>query len=153
MAHTKDEIKKMIDLDEPEYPIIVSKLTADDIPILIELSGDANMAVATKAVSCLGLMNTDKAVDGIKIAVAHNNPVMRVAAAHALKNSAGLPSAVKLIDTLLDDKDIGVRKFALKTVDHSNIKSLKAKVKAMGDKETTDLMKVLSKDVYKKINL
>jgi HEAT repeat protein len=153
MAHTKDEIKKMIDLDEPEYPIIVSKLTADDIPILIELSGDANMAIATKAVSCLGLMNTDKAVEGIKIAVAHNNPVMRVAAAHALKNSATLPSAVKLIDTLLDDQDIGVRKFALKTVDHSNIKSLKAKVKAMGDKETTDLMKVLSKDVYKKINL
>jgi HEAT repeat protein len=153
MAHTKDELKKMIDLDEPEYPIIVSKLTADDIPLLIELSGDANMAVATKAVSCLGMMNTDKAVDGIKIAAVHNNPVMRVAAAHALKNSSALPSAVKLIDTLLDDKDIGVRKFALKTVEHSNIKSLKAKVKIMGDKETTDLMKVLSKDVYKKINL
>ncbi len=153
MAHTKDELKKMIDLDEPEYPIIVSKLTADDIPLLIELSREANMAVATKAVSCLGMMNTDKAVDGIKIAAAHNNPVMRVAAAHALKNSSALPSAVKLIDTLLDDQDVGVRKFALKTVDHSNIKSLKAKVKAMGDKETTDLMKVLSKDVYKKINL
>jgi hypothetical protein len=152
MPHTKDELRKMIDLDEPEYPAIVSKLTADDIPLLIELSRDSNMAVATKAVSCLGLMNNEKAVEGIKIAAAHNNPVMRVAAAHALKSSSKLPSAVKLIDTLLDDKDVGVRKFALKTVHHSNISSLKTKVKLMAEKENTELMKTLSKEVFTKIN-
>jgi hypothetical protein len=35
MPHTKDELIKMIDIDEPEYPMIVSQLKDDDIPVLI----------------------------------------------------------------------------------------------------------------------
>ena len=152
MPHTKEELIKLIDLDEPDYTLIIKDLKPDDIPLLIELSGDANLAIATKSVSCLGLMNSDKAVAGIKVAADHANPVMRVAAAHALKHSASLPSAVKLIDHLLDDQDIGVRKFALKTVQHANIISLKAKVQQMNEKENTELMKTLSRDVFQQIN-
>jgi hypothetical protein len=151
MPHTKDELIKMIDIDEPEYPMIVSQLKDDDIPVLIEISKDSNMAIATKAVSCLGMMNNESAVAGIQIASTHNNPIMRVAAVHALQSSSALPSAVKLIDSLLDDTDIGVRKFALKTVQHSNIKSLKARVERIGLQENTELMKNLSKDVLLKI--
>ena len=142
----------MIDLDEPDYPSIVAKLSADDIPLLIELSKDPNLAIATKAISCLGLMNSEKAVVGIQAAVVSANPLLRVAAAHALKNSAAIPSAVMMIDKLLDDTDVGVRKFALKSVQHANIKSLKAKVQLMNAKESTELMKALSSEVFQKIN-
>ena len=152
MPHTKEELIKMIDLDEPDYALIVKNLKPDDIPLLIELTSDPNLAIATKAVSCLGLMNTENAVAGIKLAADHANPVMRVAAAHALKHSANLPSAVKVIDHLLDDQDVGVRKFALKTVKHANIKSLKGKVQQMGGKENTETMKALSKEVFQQIN-
>ena len=152
MPHTKEELIKFIDLDEPDYPSIVAKLSLEDIPLLIELSKDPNLAIATKAISCLGMMNAEKAVVGIQAAVVSANPVLRVAAAHALRNSAALPSAVKLIDKLLDDSDIGVRKFALKAVNHANIKSLKAKVEKMNVKENTELMKNLSKEVFLKIN-
>ncbi len=152
MPHTREELIKMIDLDEPDYPEIVKKLKEDDIPMLIELSKDPNLAIATKAVSCLGLMNSEKALVGIKVAAAHPNPVLRVAAAHALKHSASLPSAVQMIDHLLDDQDVGVRKFALKTVQHGNIRSLKTKVEKMNTKENTELMKNLSKEVFQKIN-
>ena len=152
MPFTREELIKLIDLDEPDYPSIITKLTKEDIPMLIELSKDANLAIATKAVSCLGLMNSENAVAGIKTAALSANPVLRVAAAHALKNSASLPSAVQLIDKLLDDQDIGVRKFALKTVHHANIRTLKAKVQQMGAKESTELMKSLSNEVFLKIN-
>lgn len=152
MPHTKEALIKMIDLDEPDYILIVKNLKADDIPLLIELSKDANLAIATKAVSCLGLMNSDQAVKGLKVAADHANPVMRVATAQALKHSAGLPSAEKLIDHLLDDQDIGVRKFALKTVQHAGIKNLKGKVQQMNLKENTELMKTLSKEVFQQIN-
>lgn len=152
MPHTKEELIKLIDLDEPDYPSIVAKLSLEDIPLLIELSKDPNLAIATKAISCLGMMNAEKAVVGIQAAVVSANPVLRVAAAHALRNSAALPSAVRLIDKLLDDSDIGVRKFALKAVNHANIKSLKAKVEKMNVKENTELMKNLSKEVFLKIN-
>lgn len=152
MPHTKEELIKMIDLDEPDYASIIRNLASDDIPLLIELSKDTNLAIATKAVSCLGLMNSEKAVTGIKAAAEHANPVMRVAAAHALKNSASLPSAVKMIDKLLDDPDVGVRKFALKTVQQAKITNLKAKVQQMNLKENTEFMKTLSKEVFQQIN-
>ena len=152
MPHTKEALIKMIDLDEPDYILIVKNLKPDDIPLLIELSKDTNLAIATKAVSCLGLMNSDQAVKGLKVAADHANPVMRVAAAQALKHSAGLPSAEKLIDHLLEDQDVGVRKFALKTVQHASIKNLKGKVQQMNLKENTELMKTLSKEVFQQIN-
>ncbi|MEP7143579.1 MAG: hypothetical protein ABI707_11945 [Ferruginibacter sp.] len=57
-----------------------------------------------------------------------------------------------MIGDLLDDQDIGVRKFALKTVQHANITSLKSKVQGMNAKENTELMKTLSHDVFQKIN-
>lgn len=152
MPYTREELIKLIDLDEPDYPSIIKKLTKDDIPMLIELSKDPNLAIATKAISCLGMMNAEAAVTGIKSAVSSANPVLRVAAAHALRNSAALPSAVQLLDKLLDDQDIGVRKFALKAVNHANVTSLKAKVQLMNTKETTELMKTLSKEVFQKIN-
>ena len=98
------------------------------------------------------MMNSEKAVVGIQAAVVSANPVLRVAAAHALKHSASMPSAVMMIDKLLDDTDIGVRKFALKSVQHANITSLKAKVEKIHVKENTELMKNLSKEVFLKIN-
>jgi HEAT repeat protein len=148
MSHTKEELIKLIDLDEPDYSTIVPQLTSDDIPLLVVLSNDVNLAVATKAISCLGMMNNEKAVDGISLSAKHDNPIIRVAAAHALKNLATFPNAVTLLDKLLDDKDIGVRKFALKTVNHANINSLKTKVKSMNSKEKTEFMKKLSNDVF-----
>ena len=152
MPHTKEELIKMINLDEPDYAAIVSKLTAEDIPLLVELSKDPNMAIATKAVSCLGLMNSEKAVEGLRSASSNANPVMRVAAAHALRNAAAQPAAVQMIDKLLDDEDVGVRKFALKTVQHANLRSLKAKVEQLSKKESTEFMKSLSTEVFQKIN-
>ncbi len=152
MPHTKEEIIKMIDLDEPDYEQIVKKLSADDVPVLTELTKSTNVSIAVKAISCLGLMNSEKAVSGIQPAVSHPNPVLRVAAAHALRNAATVPAAVQLIDRLLDDADIGVRKFALKTVSHANISSLKNKVQAMNARESTEAMKTLSQDVFKIIN-
>ncbi len=152
MPHTRVEIIKMIDLDEPDYEQILKKLNPDDVPILTALTNDPNVAIAVKAISCLGLMNSDKAVAGIQVAVLHPNPVLRVAAAHALRNATAVPAAVQMIDHLLDDNDIGVRKFALKTVSHANISSLKNKVQAMNIKENTEAMKTLSQDVFKAIN-
>jgi HEAT repeat protein len=152
MPHTKEELIKLINLDEPDYAAIVAQLTADDVPLLVELTHDANMAIATKAVSCLGLLNSAKAVEGLRSASSHANPVMRIAAAHALRNAAAQPEAVQMIDKLLDDEDVGVRKFALKSVQHANIRSLKAKVEHLNRNESTELMKNLSSEVIQKMN-
>jgi HEAT repeat protein len=147
MPHTKDELIKLINLDEPDYPEIVAKLSKDDIPILTELAQDPNLAIATKAISCLGFMNDDRAFAGVEKAAKSNNPVLRVAATHALRNMTSRPATEKLLDKLLDDDDIGVKKYALKTVEASKLSNLKEKVKQMHSKETNEHIKNLSKQV------
>jgi len=141
----------MIDLDEPDYPEIVSRLTKDDIPILNELAQDANPAIATKAISCLGHMNDDRAIAGIEKAAKSSNPVLRVAASHALRNMTSHPAAERILDKLLDDDDVGVKKFALKTVEASKLSNLKEKVRQMHSKESNEHLKNLSKQVMDKL--
>jgi HEAT repeat protein len=151
MSYTKEEIIKMINLDEPDYPVICGKLSESSISILIELVNDPNSAIATKAISCLGFMKTPSAVAGIEIAVKSKNPILRLAAAHSLKNLSSQPNAVKLINKLLDDKDVGVRKFALKTVSFSGSKSFKAKIEKINFKETNTELKNMIRQIIDKL--
>ena len=151
MPLNKEEIIKMINLDEPDYATIVRKLTADDIPTLVELSKDQNPAIATKAISCLGLMKSEKAVNGIREIINHPDPVRRVAAANSLRNMTNIQGSAQLLDKLLDDADIGVRKSALKTVEAGNISSLKEKVRLINQREVNPVLKNLSQQVLQKL--
>jgi HEAT repeat protein len=151
MAHTREELVRLINLDEPDYPSIVQQLSKDDIPLLTQLAQDPNPAVATKAISCLGLMSDETAVAGLQAAVAHPDPVYRIAAAHALRNVASSPVGVRLLGKLLDDRDVGVRKFALKSVDIGNISSLKEQVRQVNLREQNVDLKTLSQDLLQKL--
>lgn len=151
MAHTREQLIKMIDLDEPDYQEIVARLTKDDIPLLNELATDPNPAIATKAISCLGFMNDERAMAGVEKAAKSGNPVLRVAASHALRNMTSMPAAERILDQLLDDNDIGVKKFALKTVEASRLSNLKEKVRQLHSKESNEQLKSLSKQVMDKL--
>jgi len=151
MPHTKDELIKMINLDEPDYAEIMAKLTNDDIPLLNELAQDENPAIATKAISCLAYMNDDRAYAGIEKATKSSNPVLRVAATHAIRNMSNKAGAEKLIDKMLDDTDFGVKKFALKTVEASKMTNLKEKVKQMNLRDSSEHIRTLSKQVMEKL--
>ena len=151
MAHTREELVRLINLDEPDYPRIVQQLTKDDVPLLTQLAQDPNPGLATKAISCLGLMNEETAVAGLQAAVANADPVYRIAAAHALRNVASSPVGVRLLGKLLDDQDVGVRKFALKSVDVGNISSLKEQVRQVNLREQNVDLKTLSQDLLQKL--
>lgn len=151
MPFSKEELIKMINLDEPDYQAIVSKLSADDIPLLIELTKHENPAIATKAISVLGLMKSEQALQGLNDAVNHPDPVRRIAAAHSLRNLATVRGSTQMLEKLLDDQDLGVRKFALKTVEVAKISSLKEKVRAINLKEVNPEIKALGENVFKKL--
>lgn len=141
----------MINLDEPEYEALVSRLSAEDIPTLVELSKEPDLAIATKAISCLGHMGNERALAGLREAVDHQDPVRRVAAANSLQNMANVQGSVQLLERLLDDNDIGVRKFALKTVEAGNISQLKEKVRVMNEREVNPSLKTLSQQVLQRL--
>ena len=151
MAHTREELVRLINLDEPDYPSIVRQLTPDDVPLLTQLSQDSNPGLATKAISCLGLMNSEAAISGLQAAATHRDPVYRVAAAHALRNAPASANAVRLLGTLLDDQDVGVRKLALKSVDVGNISSLKEQVRQLNLREPNEALKSMSQNILLKL--
>jgi hypothetical protein len=151
MPLNKEDLIKLINLDEPDYNVIVNKLSADDIPTLVELSKDANPAIATKAISCLGHLKSERALIGLQEVVNHPDPVRRVAVANSLKNLAAVQGAVQMLDKLLDDQDIGVRKFALKTVEAANITQLKGKVQTFNQREDNSALKNLSQEILQKL--
>lgn len=151
MPHTREELVRLINLDEPDYPSIVRQLTKDDIPLLTQLAQDPNPGLATKAISCLGLMGDEAAVAGLQGAVAHPDPVYRIAAAHALRNVPASATGVRLLSKLLDDQDVGVRKFALKSVDLGNISSLKEQVRQVNLREQNEGLKTMSQSILQKL--
>lgn len=151
MPLSKEELIKLINVDEPDYPSIISKLSEEDIPTLVELSKDANPAIATKAISCLGLMKSERALRGLQEVVNHEDPVRRVAVANSLKNMIAIQGSVQLLDHLLDDNDVGVRKFALKTVESGRVLQLKEKVKTLTQREANPALKSLSQQVLQKL--
>lgn len=151
MAHTREELERLINLDEPDYPSIVRQLTPDDVPLLTQLAQDPNPGLATKAISCLGLLGSEAAVAGLQGAVAHADPVYRIAAAHALRNAPTSATGVRLLSTLLDDHDVGVRKLALKSVDLGNISSLKEQVRQVNLREPNEALKTMSQSILQKL--
>ena len=58
---------------------------------------------------------------------------------------------MRLLGRLLDDQDVGVRKFALKSVDLGNISSLKEQVRQVNLREQNEGLKTLSQSILQKL--
>jgi len=144
---SRDQILSLITSDEPDYAGMANSWSKEDYKELNELATGPDIILATRAIICLGLMKSHKSLLGVTLAAQSTNPDLRVAAAQALRNLSKFHSGVELLDKLLDDDDIGVRKFALKSVEDAKISTLKDKVNKMSVNEETELMKKLAKKV------
>src|SRR4030095_4707804 len=124
----RKEIIRLLSGDEPDYSSIISKLTKDDYETINRLAKHRSTAIATRAIICLGYLGSENLMDGIVAAAKSDKPLFRLTAAQALSKMKGLssnPTAVKLITDLVNDTDIGVRKFAVKTAGVAEIPDLK----------------------------
>jgi HEAT repeat protein len=139
-------LKKLFSADEPEYFRIKEQLTEKDYEILEQLIID-EPALAPVVINCLGLMNSTKSLKGIEMGSKSDDPELREAAAFALRHCSRLPGVVKLLNGLLDDKDLGVRKAALKTLVISPIVELRNKVEEQIGKEQNERIKELAQIV------
>ena len=152
MSHTKEQIIGMINFEEPDYYSIVTRFLPDDTSILVDLAQDKRPEIATKAIACLGLLNDNTALDGIKKAAEHPDPIYRLAAANALKNKQKIPEAINILENLLDDPDNGVKKFAIKSVSVSASSRLKNKLDLLSHQGGNEFIKNLAKEKLFDIN-
>jgi hypothetical protein len=152
MSHTKEQIISMINFEEPDYYSIITRFLPDDTSILVDLAQDERPVIATKAIACLGLLNDNAALNGIKKAAEHPDPIYRLAAANALKNKQKIPEAINILENLLDDPDNGVKKFAIKSIPVSADSKLKNRLDFLSHHSSNKYIKALAKEKLFDIN-
>jgi HEAT repeat protein len=163
------EIIRILSADEPDYSSICNKLTEEDYLTVKKLTKHRSLAIATRAVICLGWEGSEKWLDGIITAAKSDNPTLRLAAVQALgkiKGAGRNSEAVDLIGMLLNDKDLGVKKFALKTTgavgsqesmletaseNPADIFKLREKIKEISEGDQNDRIKKLAQDVFEQL--
>lgn len=149
-------ILEVLNSDEPDYSSISDILNEKDYPTLDELITQAPVHIATKAIICLGLISSESSINSIAMAANNHNPVLRIAAAQALIRIKGIKTnliAAQTIAKLLDDDDLGVRKFALKAASASRLLNLKEKVLKICTNERNDEIKKIAQNVLKELEL
>lgn len=135
MAVTVDlnQVRQWLDSDEPNYKQL-AKLGIQLLPHLSTLVQGTIVSRAAKAASLAGLIDSDRAVEVLSAAAKHPSPIVRLAAAGALREMKR-PAAAAVLMALLTDKDSGVRKLAIKSASIRPNAALMAKIAELGSKD------------------
>ena len=104
-----------IESDEQMY----DDLGPEEVPMLVELIEDEEAWMASRAVYALARINTPEARSAVEEASEGGRDEVRVAVA---VSASLLPSesADRVLATLLNDREVGVRKFAVDSVSPAN---------------------------------
>ena len=121
MPVTMQQVRAHLDRDEPDYPE-AARLGPDALPHLRQLARGDDPMPASKAIYLASLIGTDQSVTIVNEAAGRPNPMVRAAAAGALRNLDQAPN--QLLNSLLNDQDVGVRKVALRSVEASGPSTL-----------------------------
>ncbi|MDQ4025155.1 MAG: HEAT repeat domain-containing protein [Actinomycetota bacterium] len=137
MAIDIDEVRRRIDLDEPDYEALAAALGPQSIPHLLKLVASDDAAVASKATYLLSLFDTPQAVEGVEAAAKSADTNVRAAAAAAMRNLRG-GSGVDTFRRLLSDPDPGVRKVALRSARASAGPAVRAEIERIAREDPED---------------
>jgi HEAT repeat protein len=116
MPITMQQVRAQLDRDEPDYPA-AARPGPEALPHLRQLAQGDDPMLASKAVYLASLIGTDQSVTIVNEAAAKPDPIVRAAAAGAVRNLDQAPN--QLLNSLLNDRDVGVRKLALRSVEAS----------------------------------
>jgi HEAT repeat protein len=133
MPITLQQVRQQLDRDEPDYNALAA-LGVEALPHLAVLVRDDDPGLAAKAAYLASLLQGDDAADVVQAAAESPHETVRVAAAAGLRN-LDKGRALPTVDRLLDDKDVGVRKQALRAVAALGLSALEPKVRAMAARD------------------
>lgn len=149
MAVTMQQVLAELDKDEPDYTVLAA-LGPDALPHLQQIVDADDPLRAAKAAYAASLVTGPGSLDVLRTAAAHRDPQVRVAAAHALGNLAGLaPETLgaaeaapsDLLGQLLEDGDPGVRKVALRSAGTLGDAGLRDKVAAIASDDPHEFLR------------
>ena len=133
MSTNIERIKKLLQVDEPDYDKLSSELGPSDLQSLDILSNDEDPLLASKATYLIGLVssknvaNIEEGISSIKKAAVNDKVEVRIAAASAtgtiitsvgnVADTDDLRELVGVLETLSSDQDVGVTKQVTKIMD------------------------------------
>lgn len=131
MAMSMEEIRSRLSAIEGDAQMYVD-FGPDEVPLLVELLDDEEAWMASRAVYALTRIPTPDAVAAVEEASDSGRDEVRLAVAVSAKV---LPSqaADRILTKLLQDREVGVRKFAVESVTPDNDDSVRRLVVAMTD--------------------
>ena len=133
MTVTMQQVLAELDRDEPDYPH-AAELGTEALPHLRQIIEANDPLRAAKAAYLASLIPNNGSTDLLRQAADRREPEVRVAVAHALRNTAQVPTDV--LGGLLDDPDPGVRKVALSTVRAVGVPELRDKVEHIAEHDS-----------------
>ncbi|MFE6834998.1 HEAT repeat domain-containing protein [Streptomyces sp. NPDC057705] len=126
MTLSENDLRQRLSAIEPTRATYAG-IGPGDVDALRTLLGGKETRLAVRAVHALGLIDSDAAHETILSTVRDPRPEVRTSLAHVAER---LPVDLsnQVLAALLNDPDIGVRKFAIRSVGPRNAEVLRAKV-------------------------
>ena len=139
---TMAELRRQLSDIEPDESTYAN-IGPDDVPNLEALLNDEEAWMAARAAYALPRIDTPEARTALIQAAANPREEVRVALASAAPLLPPDTSDV-VLERLLDDPDVGVRKFAIQSVSEQNSAPLRARVQEMATAESDPVLRSLA---------
>ena len=149
MALEIQDVRRRVNVDEPDYPALATALGREAVPHLRALIEDDDPAVASKAVYLLSLIPTPESLEGLQAATRSGDENVRLAAAAAFRNLSAPPEDA--LRRLLADPDPGVRKVALRSTESVAGDALRADVERMASGDPEEGLRRAAQDVLPRL--
>jgi HEAT repeat protein len=149
MSITMKDVRVQLDRDEPDYKE-AAMLGQDAIPYLSELVKGPDAMLASKAAYLASLIKSENSIAVLEEAASSPEPVVRIAAASGIRNLSE-QGASRVLDLLIEDRDLGVRKVTLKAVSGFRSPALRAKVKKLADEDPEPFIRDLASSTASKM--
>ena len=148
MAVTMQQVLARIDKDEPDYAR-AAKLGRGALPHLRQIVEADDPMLASKAAYLASLIGGADAIELLDHAASRKEPEVRVAVAHALRNTKDAPP--KLLERLLGDEDAGVRKLALRSAGQLRMAEVRDTIGTIAKKAPEKFLRTAASETHKKL--
>jgi hypothetical protein len=146
MAVTREQVLALLYPVEPRYEQAAHQLGPEALPHLRQIVEEGDPELASKAAFLAGVVNAAGSAEVLAAAAGSSDPVIRVVAAGALGHLDEVPSS--LAHSMLDDEDVGVRIWALRSLESQQPAGFKQKVQQMAaDDPSVALQEIASRVV------
>jgi HEAT repeat protein len=151
MTMTLEQIRNQLSAIEADDSMY-SGIGPSEIPLLEQLLQDEEAWMASRAAFALSRIPDNRAVEALSHAAADTRKDVRVAVAASVSNLKP-QDANSILLKLLNDEELGVRKFAVKSVSEAHDEAVHGKLQEIQARDPSPPIRDIAKSRVRELNL